>query len=146
MKKKIAPKKATTKKTVKRTSPRSTRSANDGQTLLFRRIVIISACLILVVGVVATFNRGATRQAVAGMSIMAGLYDQATIQLPTVPNAASYNIYYGPSGEATFSNAVRNIPPNVSNYTISDLKKGVTYNYMYAAVDKNGREFLFSPI
>ena len=77
---------------------------------------------------------------------MAGLFNQAVVAIPSVPNAASYNIYYGQVGEQTFTNAVRNIPTNVTNYTISDLKKGVNYQYRVAAVDKNGKEFLFSAV
>src|SRR5580704_14544007 len=127
MKKKAAPKKSTVKKTVKHTAPRSSHSSTLNQTILFRRIVIISACLVLVVGVVSTFNGGSVRQEVAGVRTMAGLFDQATIDLPAVPNAVSYNIYYKAVGEQNFSNAVRNIPSDVHSYTISDLKKGTTY-------------------
>jgi len=143
MKKKTAPKKAAVKRTVKRTAPHS---SSGGQTLLFRRIVIVSACLVLFVGVVASVDKGAASRAVAGMSITQGLFNQATVPLPPVPNATSYNIYYRQSGEQSFSNAVRNIPPNVTSYTISYLKKGVNYEYQYSAVDKNGKEFLFSPV
>ncbi len=146
MKKKTAPKKTVTKKTVKRTTPRSSHASSSNQTLIFRRIVIISACLVLFVGVTATFNRSSVRGAVDGMSVMAGLYDQSTVTLPIVPGAVSYNIYYGQTGEQTFSNAVRNIPSTIHSYTISDLKKGVNYDYRYAAIDKNGREFLFSEV
>ncbi len=77
---------------------------------------------------------------------MQGLFDQATVSLPPVPNAASYNIYYRQVGEQSFSNAVRNIQPSVTTYTISYLKKGVNYEYQYSAVDKNGKEFLFSDL
>jgi hypothetical protein len=146
MKKNATTKKSTVKKTVKRTIPRTSHSSSSNQTLLFRRIVIISACLVLFVGVTATFNRGSVRQAVDGMSVMAGLYNQTTITLPSVPNAVSYNIYYGQAGEQGFTNAVRNIPSTIHSYTISDLKKGVSYTYRYAAVDKSGKEFLFSEV
>lgn len=141
MKKKTAPKKTTAKKTVKQTAPRSSRSASPGnQTLLFRRIVIISACLVLFFGVMATVDRPAVRGAVEGASIMAGLDNQATVSLPTIAGAKSFNIYYGQEGQFPFTNAVRNISPNVGTYTISDLKKGVTYQYYYVYVNAQGKE------
>jgi len=146
MKKKSAPKKAAARKTVKRTTPRSSHSPAFNQTIIFRRIVITSACLVLFVGIIATFNGSSVRQEVAGIRTVAGLFEQTTIELPPVPNAVSYNIYYKAVGEPTFSNAVRNIPSSVHSYTISDLKKGVTYEYYYSAVDTTGKEFLFSPV
>jgi len=77
---------------------------------------------------------------------MNGLFNQATVSLPPVPNAASYNIYYRQTGEQTFTNAVRNIPLSVHNYTISDLKKGVNYEYQISAVNSDGKEIYFSDI
>ncbi len=142
MKKKTAPKKTVAKKTVKRTIPRS---KAHSQTLFFRRIVIISACLVLVVGIAATFNRGAASQAVAGASIARGLFVQTTVTIPTVPGATAYSIYYKQLGEQKFTNAVRNIPPSVLSYTISYLKKGVSYQYVVAAV-ANGKEISFTPV
>jgi len=143
MKKKVVTNKASAKKTVKRTAAHShSRASSPEQSILFRRIVIISACLVLFVGVLATFNKGATRQAVEGMSIMAGLYDQATVQLPSTPDAKSFNIYYGPNGQYPFTNAVRNIQPTITSYTISDLKRGVTYQYYYVYVNAKGKEVL----
>ncbi|HVA96835.1 MAG TPA: fibronectin type III domain-containing protein [Candidatus Acidoferrales bacterium] len=142
MKKKTAPKKATARKTVKRTTPRS----SGNETYLFRRIVIISACLVLFVIGVVSINRHSVTQAVAGAQIMNGLFNQATVSLPPVPNAASYNIYYRQTGEQTFTNAVRNIPLSVHNYTISDLKKGVNYEYQISAVNSDGKEIYFSDI
>jgi hypothetical protein len=144
MKKKTAPKKSVSRKSVKRTIPRSL-STSGNQALFFRRIVIISACLVMVVGIAATFNRGAASQAVAGASIARGLFMQATITIPSVPNATSYNIYYKQVGEQKFNNAVRNIPANIHQYTISYLKKGVTYQYTVAAV-ANGKEVSFTPV
>ena len=144
MKNKTAPKKTTAKKTVKRTIPRTSR--NQESTLFIHRLVIISACLVLFVGIAATFNKGFTSQAVAGVSIMRGLFAQTTVQLPSTPGAASYNIYYRQVGEQRFTNAVRNIPSNVTSYTISYLKKGVNYEYRYTTVNQNGQEFVFSDI
>ncbi len=142
MRKKTAPKKTVARKTVKRTIPRS---KEHSHTLFFRRIVIISACLILVAGIGATFNRGAASQAVAGASITRGLFVQTTVTIPTVTNATSYNIYYKQFGEQKFTNAVRNIPPSVHGYTISYLKKGVAYQYRIAAI-LNGKEVSFTPV
>lgn len=142
MKKKTAPKRTTAKKTVKRTIPRQ--SARN-QTVIFRRIVILSACLVLIIGVAATFNRGTASQAVAGASIARGLFEQATITIPHVEGATEYNIYYKQTGEQNYTNAVRNIPPYVNTYLISYLKKGVTYEYTIATVI-NGKEVSFTPI
>jgi hypothetical protein len=144
MKKKTAPKKSIARKSVKRTIPRSSASSRN-QTLLFRRIVIISACLVMVIGIVATFNRGAASQAVAGASITRGLFNQATVTIPSVPNATGYNIYYKQQGSQNFTDAVRNIPANVQQYTISYLKKGVSYQYMEAAI-VDGKEVDFTPV
>ena len=144
MKKKTAPQKTAARKTVKRTIPRS-RVASNNQTLLFRRIVIISACLVLVIGIAATFNRGAASQAVAGASIARGLFMQTTVSIPSVTNATGYNIYYKQQSDQKFTNAVRNIPPYISRYTISYLKKGVTYQYTEAAI-VNGKEVNFTPL
>src|ERR1700745_1653395 len=110
MKKKTALKKTSARKTVKRTIPRS---AARNQAIFFRRIVVISACLVLVVGIAATFNRGAASQAVAGVSITRGFFEQATITIPQVYGADSYNIYYKQLGEQKFTNSVRNIPPGI---------------------------------
>lgn len=135
MKKKVAPKQA-----AKRTSQGS------HQPIFFRRIVIISACLILVVAGVITINRHSVSRAVAGVSISRGLFMQSTIQLPTNPDAASYNIYYKRDREKDFTNAARNILPTVSTYTISYLKKGAVYQYRIATVNSKGKEVSFSEV
>jgi hypothetical protein len=144
MKKKTAPKKTAQRKTVKRTIPRS-HSTSRNQTLLFRRIVIISACLVMVIGLAASFNRGAASQAVAGATITRGLFNQTTVTIPSTPNATGYNIYYKQQGEQKFTNAVRNIPVYVHQYTINYLKKGVTYQYTQAAI-VSGKEINFTPL
>jgi hypothetical protein len=144
MKKKTAPKKTAQRKTVKRTIPRS-HSTSRNQTLLFRRIVIISACLVMVIGLAASFNRGAASQAVAGATITRGLFNQTTVTIPSTPNATGYNIYYKQQGEQKFTNAVRNIPVYVHQYTINYLKKGVTYQYTQAAI-VGGKEVNFTPL
>jgi len=144
MKKKTAPRKTTARKTVKRTIPRS-HSVSQNQSLIVRRIVIFSACVVMVVGLVATFNHGSASQAVAGASITRGLFNQATITLPSVPNATGYNIYYKQQDEPKYTNAVRNIPVSVHQYTVSYLKKGVTYQFTEAAI-VGGKEVNFTPI
>lgn len=77
---------------------------------------------------------------------MNGIFNQATVSLPQVPNAAAYNIYYKQDGATNFTNAVRDIPPTVHQYTLSYLKKGVSYKYKVAALDRHDKEFYFSPI
>jgi hypothetical protein len=144
MKKKTAPKKTTAGKTVKRTIPKS-RSVSQNQSVTFRRIVIISACLVMVFGIVATFNHGRASQAVAGASITQGLFNQTTVSIPSTPYATGYTIYYKQQDEQNFTNAVRNIPINVHQYTISYLKKGVTYQYTEAAI-VDGKEINFTPL
>lgn len=144
MAKKTAPKKTTARKTVKKTTPRS-RSRSQNQSIVFRRIVIISACIVMVFGLVATFNHGGASRAVAGARITRGLFNQATIALPSIPTATGYNIYYKQQDEPQFTNAVRNIPVSVHQYTISYLKKGVTYEYTEAAI-VDGKEINFTPV
>jgi hypothetical protein len=138
------------KKKITRTTAKTTRKAtrkatSGGQSVLFQRIVIISACLTLFLVGVVFVNKRAVTQSVAGTSIMNGLFMQATIALPhDIPQAAEYNIYYRQVGEKTFSNAVRNVPVNIGSYTISKLKKGASYEYRFAALDQRGEEFAFS--
>lgn len=144
MKKKTVTKKVASKKTVKRTVPRSSHN-EPSETFILRRIVIVSACLVLAIAGVVGINRHSLEQAVAGESIMQGLFDQATIQLPVISNVSSYNIYYGQTGQP-LTNAVRNIPSSVHSYTISALKKGVTYEYQVSVVNSDGREIYFSEV
>jgi len=146
MKKKTAPKKASTTKTVKRTVPRSSsRSTAGSQTFIFRRIVVISACVVLAIGVMGTFDRPAVRGMVEGASTVAGLYSKATVLLPNVsPNDfTSFNIYYGTGGK--FTNAVRGIPiptDHTKNHyqTIYYLKNNVSYQYEILGLGKDHKE------
>jgi len=149
MKKKTAPKKTIVGKTIKKTAPRS---SSQNHTILFRRIVIISACLLLVVVAGILPNKNAVNQAVAGVSVVRGFYNQASISLPAYckgacPGATSYNLYFMQSGEKKFTNAARNIQPTNVNttVTIQYLKQGVSYIYALKAV-KNGTEFYSSTI
>ena len=147
MKKKTTIHKTAPKKTVKRTAPRS---KITGEPIFFQRIIIISACLLLVVGVIATINRNAVTQAVAGVSITKGFFAQATIALPKISGAVSYNIYYkevnSSEKDMHFPHAVRKIPANVSSYTISYLKKNKQYEYRISAIDASGKEFWWSSV
>ena len=142
MKKKTAPKKATHPKTVKRTAPRSSR--NQTQTIIIRRVFIMSACLVMIAGIVGMVNKSSLNQAVAGVTIVRGMYKQATITLPSVANATGYNIYYRTATEPNFSNAVRNISPTVTTYTVSYLKPNTVYYFKISAL-QNGKETYFSP-
>jgi hypothetical protein len=129
----------TTRRSVKHT-------ATPKQTVLFRRIVIISACLVLVTVTAVLLNKQQVEQSVAGASIMNGLYMQATVTMPQISDASAYNIYYKEDKDKDFVNSVRNVPTTVPTYTISHLKKGVNYQYRFAALDSSGKEFIFSEI
>lgn len=139
IKKKTAHTARTTKKTTKHAS-------TPKQTVLFRRIVVISVCLVLVTVTAVALNKQKVQQSVAGASIVNGLYNQATVTMPTISGATAYNIYYKSDKDQTFVNAVRDVPADVKTYTISHLKKGVNYQYRFAAIDSLGREFIFSEI
>lgn len=142
MKKKVvAPKRKTP--TVKRTAPKKTRVSQPG-VITVQRIVIFSACIVLVLAGVISFNKPAINQSVAGASVARGLFVQSTVDLPEVEGAVSYNIYYKKTGADRYDNAVRNVPVTADAYTISHLKKGVSYDYQIAAVDAQGEEFWFS--
>jgi len=114
------------------------------KTILFRRIVVISVCLILVAVTAILLNKQKVEQSVAGASIMNGLYMQATVTMPVIADATAYNIYYKEDKDKDFVNAVRNVSTSVRTYTISHLKKGVNYQYRFAALNSEGREFIFS--
>ena len=120
--------------------------ATPKKTVLFRRIVISSACLVLVGVTGVLLNKQTVEQSVAGASIMNGLYMQATVTMPQISNASAYNIYYKEDKDKDFVNAVRNVSTTIPTYTISHLKKGVNYQYRFAALDSNGKEFIFSEI
>lgn len=78
---------------------------------------------------------------------MKGMYDEATVGVPNdFPDAASYTIYYKLAEEKDFNNSVTNIAPGTKSYTIAYLKRDGKYQYRYAAVDAEGKEFVFSEI
>lgn len=109
----------------------------------FRRIILITTCIALfIVGYI--FINGGGRQSVAGIAITKGLFAQATIDVPQIQGAVSYNIYYKQEDENDYKNAVREIPPSVDQYTITYLSRNAKYLYKVAAVDPSGGEFWFS--
>lgn len=136
------------KKTVHtKSSGKSTRrSSSPKQTVFFRRILIITTCLVLAVIGINLIDKSSLGRAVAGTSIMRGMFVQGTVSMPTLKEANTYNIYYKEAGAKEFINAARGISPNTTTYTISYLKKNVNYQYRFAAVDGSGREILFSEI
>lgn len=151
----MAVKKKTTKVKVKKTAPaastrkRTTRSRSSEVTFVpftFRRIVLITTCLVLFFFVFTLFAKGHGTQSVAGISVARGLFAQMSVQLPKIEGAVAYNIYYKETSETEFKNAVRAIPTTVDLYTISYLTKGTSYDYKIAALDENGEEFLWSEV
>lgn len=136
------------KKTVhaKTTSSSSRKVSAKKQSLSFQRIIIITTCVVVAfIGIILT-NKSAFERTVAGTAIMKGMFVSGTVTIPTLSEAATFNIYYKEAGEKDFVNAVRGISPNTERYTISHLRKDVPYQYRFAAVDGSGREFLFSEI
>ena len=109
------------------------------------RFIIFTSCIVLFIFTFIFMDRRSISQSVAGISIVQGLYDQATVGLPSVPGAVSYNIYYRQSSTSSFDQAVRNIPARLPAYTISYLKKGTSYQYRISALNAQGSEFWFSP-
>jgi hypothetical protein len=112
----------------------------------FRKIVVWGALPALIIGLILFGNRHSVEQSVAGASVFRGLFAQAYVQVPDIPGAVSYNIYYKQSSDEGFYNAVRHVSPSVDSYLISHLKKGVDYQYRISAVDASGAEFWWSPV
>ncbi len=110
------------------------------------RIIYIGFGIVLFVFGFVFTNRHQITKSVAGVSIMRGVFAEATVQLPRLPGAVSYNIYYRKSGDHTFTSAVRNISPETSSYIISYLRKGVSYEYQVSAENDKGSEFWFSSV
>ena len=108
---------------------------------------LVVLVLVLVLGFLAIVNnKPVMRQAVQGMSITRSLYSQSIIALPSINGAVAYNIYYKSVSDKTFIHSVRKIPATVRFYTISYLKRGVSYEYQVSAVNFEGREFWLSPV
>ncbi len=144
MKKKIVQAKARSTSRGKAAVPKNAR-AQQNATVSIQRIVIISACVVIALVGVLLSNKRTVNQSVAGMSIARGIYAQATVVIPEVSGAVSFNIYYKKRSDNSFDNAVRAIPVTAKSYTISYLKRGTSYNYKIVAVDAKGSEFWFSP-
>lgn len=143
-------KKATAKTTVKRTAPKGRTRSTSRRTsavipvITIHRFLIVSAVVIAFLSVAVLSLKPNVNQSVAGLSIARPLYAEATVGWDPIQGAASYNIYYKEEGDPNYTNAVRNIPANVTKYTISYLKKTGKYVYKVSAADQNGDEFLWS--
>lgn len=107
-------------------------------------LIIISGFISVLAVVFVIANKGTVMHSVQGTAIIRGMFNEATISLPHIPNAVAYNIYYGE--KQPFTHAVRKIPPTVTTYTIQYLKKNVSYSYQISAINTQGREFWFSPV
>lgn len=117
------------------------------QSLIFyKRIIYIASFFAAIAGFFIIFNRTVMRQAVEGMSITRSLYEQATIALPSINGAVSYNIYYKQETDGEFTYSVRKLPATIRFYTISYLKKGINYQYRISAVNPSGSEFWWTPL
>lgn len=112
----------------------------------FNRIIIIGICIVLLMSVFIIANKRTVAREVAGISIMKGLWNEATIQLPQINGVNSYNVYYKAVSDPTFIHAARNIPATSTYYTLSYLRKGTLYEYRVSAVDNTGTEIWFSDI
>jgi len=115
------------------------------QITFYRRIFIFGSLAVILAIVIALPNKATIREAVAGANIHFGEFDQQTITLPQVPNAVVYNIYYKLTTESQYSNAVRDLPANLTAYTVSYLKANQTYDYKISAKDRTGKEFFWTP-
>jgi len=114
----------------------------------FQNIFIISGFITVLVIVFVITHKRAVLHSVQGIAIVKGLYNEAIIPLPSIPNAVAFNIYYDQANTSTvhFTHAVRNIPATTTDYTIQYLKKNMTYQYQISAIDNQGKEVWFSPI
>ncbi len=68
----------------------------------------------------------------------------AKVSWSKMPWARYYNIYYKEFGDKNYKHSVPNIPSNATSYTITHLKRGVTYWYSITAVDQSGKEIWFT--
>ena len=150
MKKMVAKNASTSKKVVRKTVHRVSRRSSSttvvGMPILFRRILIFTPLTALFFAIVTMFSGQPLTQAVAGASVFKGMFAQATVEIPSVSGAVSYNIYYKQTSDAKFINAVRHISPSVHSYLISYLKKGVSYQYRISAINSSGAEFSWTSI
>lgn len=140
--------KKATKKTAPKTTRKSSRSSSPAgaHIIMFRRVFLITSCLVLTLMAAGTVAQKGVNQAVAGISVAKGLFAQTTVTLPRVDGAVSYNIYYKEVTEGKYTNAVRNIPASTTTYTISYLKKSNRYHYKISALNSAGKEFWWSNV
>lgn len=108
--------------------------------------IIVALFVLAIIGFIAMQNRHELIRSVAGVSIMRGFYEKASVSLPKSPSASSFNIYYRRSTDTGFPYSVRNIPATQTSYTILYLRKGILYQYKIAAVGKDGQEIWFSDV
>ena len=138
------------KTATRRTSSKSSRVAQPTVVLpfSFRRIILVTTCLVLFVFLAAMSHRGIITQSVAGMSIARGMFDQQTIDMPQIHpgDVVAYNIYYKETTEKTYTHAVRKLPTSLTKYTISYLKKNKEYQYVIAGLNGAGKEIWWSEI
>jgi fibronectin type 3 domain-containing protein len=138
------------KKGIKKTMPKSRTATRRKSTsgnehlILFRRVLLITTCMTLFVFLAADVSKKGVTQSVAGISVAKGLFAQATLTLPRITSAASYNIYYKEVADGHYIHAVRKIPAEATTYLVSYLKKNKKYHYKISAVDNNGKEFWWS--
>lgn len=145
---KKATSKTSSKKTVRPASRKRSYSSADytGVPVFFRRFIIITPIVLFVLGLFSVLIQKPMTQEVAGISVFRGMFGQASVDLPNIPQAVSYNVYYKPVNMDTFTNAARDIPTSATTYLISYLKKNTAYQYRISAVDSSGAEFWFSPV
>jgi len=135
---------AKSKKRVTRPSRTRSRQASPAS-FSFQRIVVITTCLVIVFAVVLA-NKNKVTQSVAGISVARGLFSQVNVGWDPVYGATSYNLYYKQTDDHEFTNSVRNIPADITEYTVSYLTKGKKYDYKLAVVGANGQEFFWTEV
>ncbi len=134
---------------MKKTMPRTKtawrkRPSSGGHVMLFRRVLLITTCMTLFLFLTADVSKKGLTQSVAGVSVARGLFAQATISIPQINGAVSYNLYYKEVTEGHYIHAVRSIPAGTTTYLVSYLKKNKKYHYKISALDNNGKEFWWS--
>ncbi len=127
-----------------KTSSHRRSASTSGHLVLFRRVLLITTCMTLFVILAADVSKKGMTESVAGISIARGLFAQATIPIPQINGAVSYNIYYKEITDGRYINAVRSIPAGTTTYLVSYLKKNKKYHYKISALDNNGKEFWWS--
>lgn len=120
------------------------RKSQRKQGFFFKYFTLIFGVLVLVVLGYGFTQKRSLSQSVLGTSVFR-LFNQATIPLPNIPHAVSYNVYVKTASDQRFTHAARNISATATTYTITYLRKNVSYQYKVAAVGPQGGEIWFSP-